>query len=51
MIILFCANRPYSTPQCRIVSCQMDENFLASGDFGGNGYPGDDLDPGDEFNF
>ena len=43
--------RPYMTPACRVVACQSEENFLASGDFGGNGHPGDDLDPGDEYNF
>ena len=43
--------RPYLTPACRVVAYQSEENFLASGDFGGNGYPGDDLDPGDEYNF
>ena len=43
--------RPYLAPACRVVAYQSAENFLASGDFGGNGYPGDDLDPGDEYNF
>ena len=41
----------YKTPECRDLLIHLDRNFLASGDFGGNGYPGDDLDPGDEFNF
>ena len=41
----------YVSPYCRIIELRIDESFLASGDFGGNGYPGDYLDPGDEFNF
>ena len=42
--------RPYQAPACQVVAYAFDENFLASGDFGGNGYPGDDLDEGDEYN-
>ena len=41
----------YVSPSCRFVDLRIDENFLASGDFGQGGYPGDDLDPGDEYNF
>lgn len=43
--------RSYSAPLCRELTVRIDRNFLASGDFGPGGYPGDDLDPGDEFNF
>ena len=43
--------RPYLAPVCRVVAYESDGNFLASGDFGQGGYPGDDLDPGDEYNF
>ena len=41
----------YSAPVCREVPVLVDRSFLASGNFGQGGYPGDDLDPGDEFNF
>lgn len=41
----------YTAPSCRELTVRIDRNFLASGDFGSGGYPGDDLDPGDEFNF
>ena len=43
--------RPYCTPTCRIVDVRIDGNFLASGDFGDGGYPGSDMEPGDEFDF
>ena len=43
--------QPYLSPSCRVVDVDIDLNFLASGDYGGKGYPGDDLDPGDEYNF
>ena len=42
---------PYLTPACRIVDLHVDLNFLASGDFGLGGNPGDDLEPGDEYDF
>ena len=42
---------PYLTPACRVVDIRIDRNFLASCDFGEGGYPGDDLEPGDEFDF
>ena len=41
----------YLTPTCRVVDVRIDRNFLASGDFGDGGYPGSDLEPGDEFDF
>ena len=40
---------PYVSPFCRVVELDIDLNFLASGDFGQGGYPGQDLEPGDEF--
>ena len=40
---------PYLAPLCRVRELCMEDNFLASGDFGQGGYPGQDLDPGDEF--
>lgn len=43
--------QPYSAPFCRIVDLRVDRNFLESGDFGQGGYPGDDLEPGDEYDF
>lgn len=43
--------RPYLAPACRVVAYQSEENFLASGDYGGNGNPGYDLEPGDEYDF
>ena len=43
--------RPYIAPVSRVVAYQSEDNFLASGDFGGNGNPGSDLEPGDEFDF
>ena len=42
---------PYVSPLCRYVDLCMDQNFLASGDFGEGGYPGSDLEPGDEYDF
>ena len=45
------ALRPYVVPSCRVVDISIDESFLASGDFGQGGYPGDDLEPGDEYDF
>ena len=42
---------PYTAPVCRVADVVFDRNFLASSDFGGNGYPGDDLEPGDEYEF
>ena len=41
----------YKTPECREVLLRVDHHFLASGDFGQGGYPGQDLEPGDEFDF
>ena len=41
----------YTAPQCRVRNLELDKNFLASGDFGQGGYPGDDLEPGDEYDF
>lgn len=41
----------YSAPFCRIVDLHVDRNFLESGDYGQGGYPGDDLEPGDEYDF
>ena len=43
--------QPYSTPSCRVTDVRLDHNFLESGDFGDGGYPGSDLEPGDEFDF
>ena len=43
--------QPYCTPACRVVDLRIDQNCLASGDFGQGGYPGDDLEPGDEYDF
>lgn len=43
--------RPYSNPLCRVVDFRVENSFLASGDFGQGGYPGDDLEPGDEYDF
>ena len=40
---------PYSAPLSREMNVDIDLNFLASGDFGQGGYPGQDLEPGDEF--
>ena len=48
---MFIDLNPYSSPQCRVVRVDVDLNFLASGDFGQGGYPGQDLEPGDEFDF
>lgn len=41
----------YQTPACRELVVDFDSNFLASDDFGQGGYPGQDLEPGDEFDF
>jgi hypothetical protein len=41
----------YKTPECREVLLHVDHHFLASGDLGQGGYPGQDLEPGDEFDF
>lgn len=41
----------YVSPASREVPVLVDLNFLASGDFGQGGYPGQDLEPGDEFDF
>ena len=43
--------KPYSSPLCRVVDFRVENSFLASGDFGQGGYPGDDLEPGDEYDF
>lgn len=43
--------KPYLAPLCRVADVCVDRNFLASGDFGQGGYPGDDLEPGDEYDF
>lgn len=42
---------PYVRPLCRYVDLHVDQNFLASGDYGDGGYPGSDLEPGDEYDF
>ena len=47
----FTGIRPYSSPLCRVVDFRVENSFLASGDFGQGGYPGDDLEPGDEYDF
>ena len=39
----------YITPECRVRDVDIDLNFLASGDFGQGGYPGGDLQPGEEW--
>ena len=44
-------SRPYTTPSCRVRGVQFENNFLASGDFGENGYPGNDLGNGGEYDF
>lgn len=41
----------YCSPTSRVLDVDVDLNFLASGDFGQGGYPGKDLEPGDEFDF
>lgn len=41
----------YIAPVSREVPVLVDLNFLASGDFGQGGYPGQDLEPGEEFDF
>ena len=48
---LITVSRPYTAPTCRVREPEFEKNFLASDGFGPGGYPGDDLDPGDEFNF
>ena len=50
-IVFMCLHHPYMAPQCRVQALDLDQNFLASGDFGQGGYPGDDLEPGDEYDF
>jgi hypothetical protein len=40
---------PYTAPSCRTGEVVYDRSFLASGDFGEGGYPGKDLEPGDEW--
>ena len=47
----FVGSAPYSSPSCRMIDIHLDQNFLASSDFSGDGYPGSDLEPGDEFDF
>ena len=39
----------YTAPSCRTGEVVYDRSFLASGDFGEGGYPGKDLEPGDEW--
>lgn len=41
----------YVSPASREVPILTDRNFLDSGDFGDGGYPGKDLDLGDEYDF
>ncbi len=41
----------YYSPTCRVLDVDIDLNFLASGDYGDGGYPGSDLEPGDEYDF
>lgn len=41
----------YVSPSCRIIGLQEEGNFLASGDYADGGYPGSDLEPGDEYDF
>ena len=41
----------YIVPDCRVLPVHVDQSFLASNDFGGDGYPGSDLEPGDEYDF
>ncbi len=41
----------YQAPLCREVHVDIDQNFLASGDYGNGGYPGSDLELGDEYDF
>ena len=40
---------PYTAPSCRTGEVVYDRSFLASGDFGEGGYPGSDLQPGEEW--
>ena len=42
---------PYTSPACWKIEVLSDRNFLASGDYGGEGNPGPDLEPGDEYDF
>lgn len=49
--IIITVSRPYAAPACRVWALVQEHDFLASDGFGPGGYPGDDLDPGDEFNW
>ena len=40
---------PYTAPSCRVGEVGYEQSFLLSGDFGDGGYPGKDLEPGDEW--
>lgn len=42
---------PYTAPLCRVRGLLYEDNFLASGDFGEDGYPGSDLGNGGEYDF
>lgn len=39
----------YTAPSCRVGAVCHEQSFLRSGDYGEGGYPGDDLQPGDEW--
>ncbi len=39
----------YTAPSCRVGEVGYEQSFLLSGDFGDGGYPGKDLEPGDEW--
>ena len=41
----------YTAPSCRFFSLDADRHFLASDGFGGNGNPGDIIDPGHEYDY
>ena len=50
-VFVSAGKQPYVIPSCRMIDVRVDHNFLTSGDFGQGGYPGQDLEPGDEFDF
>ncbi len=39
----------YTAPSCRVGEVGYEQSFLLSGGFGDGGYPGKDLEPGDEW--
>lgn len=43
------ASPSYTHPSCRKVEVLYDENFLASDQYGDEGNPGANLDPGKEY--